>query len=230
MAATLASDVISRARFVLADAGVSGGERFALPVLFQMIRDGVQEIYFKKPWQCCRRNILQLTANTVAQSLPSEDGGFRNGTGLAAAAFLAPVRNKGAAGTSMGDAILPASLEVMDNTNPSWASTTAAASIIHTMADPVSRRAFYVYPAPSSAIYIEVAYIPESPEVTATTDEIQLAQSLINALVQYVCYRCIQADTSVDANQNLATSFYNSFVAALEVPGAINQTANKVKP
>jgi len=278
--ATKVSEIVSKVRFALTDAGSSGGERFPLPVLFSLITDGLKDIASKKPQQVAQRSSMIL-ANSTQQTVPAE-----------AEVFLYATRNKGNSkidldltpkanpsgtgattnapavngdtgrirltateanyeflpGTSFGAAILPASLSVMDNTDPEWYTAAASGTIIHAMADPIDQKKFFVYPKPlatpdendgtgSATLFysytgdpadlyptIEVAYVPKIVPITAMDEDLPFVQAFDTSLIQYVCYRAMQADSEADANGAMSTSFYNQYIATLDAPGAFIET------
>ena len=113
---------------------------------------------------------------------------------------------------------------------PDWHSAEAAAAIKHYVFDIKDPRTFYVYPRPSSAIYVEMSYSILPTECAALTSTIGILAIYSNALLDYIMYRALSADTEY-ADQPRANQHYNTFLQSLglklQVDRAIDPNVDK---
>ena len=75
---------------------------------------------------------------------------------------------------------------------------------------------FFVTPPAIAGTKVQAAYAAIPPEVTATTDTLDIALEYIDAVVNYACFRAKSKDSEY-ANAAEATAFYGAFNDALGV-------------
>ena len=221
MAITGAS-IISRAGTILQD---TTNVRWPVSELVQWFNDGQREIVLLKPEASVTNTVHQLTSGNTKQTLPS-----------AAIRLIDVVRNMGAAGATPGDAVRLVMREVLDAQRPGWHAETGAAAIKHYMFDRRDPKTFYVFPKPSSAIYLEVIYAVAPTDVTelngVVSGNLALDDIYSNAVLDYILYRAYSKDAEYAANAQRAAAHYQQFTASVgartATDGALSPVANSV--
>lgn len=150
------SRILDRAAKTLLD---ETGVQWAPSELLDHLNSGINWIVTNKPDEGAVNASFQLAANETKQTIPA--AGFQ---------FLDVVRNMGANGSTIGRAIYACRRTDLDHANADW-HTVSAAAIQHFMHDTRDPRVFYVYPRPTSALYVQLVYagVPATVGTAATT-------------------------------------------------------------
>lgn len=124
--------------------------------------------------------------------------------------FLNPRRNMGSSGTTPGRAIRMVERDLLDATDPLWHTRTGPA-VMDLVFDVNTPRQFYVYPAPESTTWIEIAYAARPLAIPNTgtagggelyamggssTQTITVDDEFTEDLVDYICARAHLIDTT----------------------------------
>ena len=193
----IASDVINRARYIAQDMGSTLRTSDAEMLLW--LSDAQFAVVLYKPDAYPVIGNIQLTANTVRQQLPA--GGVQ---------LLYLTHNMGAGGTTPGTAIRPTTIKDMTDSYPSWPTQTGA-EVKHYMSDDRSPQHFYVYPAPTSTLYVAGAYAGTPTDVTATGQTLTLQDIYRGPLVDYLVHRIFLKDTEDEANRDISQTAFAMF-------------------
>ena len=143
--------------------------------------------------------------------------------------LLDVVRNIGAAPDNKpGKAIRRTDRQLLDDSAPDWHTTKPAATIRHYVFDDRASKQFYCYPPALAGTRVETlqAELPAAIAETDTTGTLGIGREYLEAVVNFVCYRCHTKDSEYSATA-LAVAFYQAFEAAL---GIKNQTENAASP
>lgn len=197
--------IITRAGTILQD---TTNVRWPLTELVQWFNDGQREIALLKPEASVTNTTLQLTSGNTKQTLPS-----------AAIRLIDVVRNMGTDGDTPGSAVRLVMREVLDAQRPNWHSEAGAPTIKHFMFDKRDPKTFYVYPKPSSGVYLELVYSVSPTDVTesngAVSGNLSLDDIYSNAVLDYVLYRAYSKDAEYAANAERAVAHYQAFAASI---------------
>lgn len=214
-------EVFTRARYTLHDAA---SVRWPLPELLDYANDGVREMALHKPTIFTDHVELPLQRG-VWQVIP---GTYHH--------LVSITRNLASldatvAGRQGGRAVLALpSFQALENLIPSWSSPGVTAeskeidSFVRDIRDP---RAFHVYPPNDGTGLVEaiVAVTPADLDAPETPDDIASYEALevgisriyLNALTDYVLYRCYAKDANMPGSAQRAASHRQLFDAALGV-------------
>lgn len=195
-----ASTIVDRAGTILQD---TTSVRWPVAELVKWFNDAQREVVLLKPEASVTNTTLSLTQLSTKQSLPSV--GIR---------LIDVIRNMGSAGSTPGSAIRLVMREIMDSQRPNWHTETAA-SVKHFMFDSRDPKNFYVYPAPSAALYVELIYSVAPTEVTesagAAVGNLALDDVYANCILDYILYRAYSKDSEYAGNANRASAHYQAF-------------------
>lgn len=177
----LASDVLAKAKKILNDDNVV----YLDEEILGWLNDGRVQIVKDRPDAYTVRETVQLAAGT-AQTLPSE-----------CLALIDVPRNMGD-GSTPGNAITVMEKDKLDHWRPAWHSENANAVVKHFLANPLTPREYYVYPAQpvSGQGHVEQIVSKALPAVADDAD-IVLSDGWVNALVEFVCWRAHSKDADV---------------------------------
>lgn len=207
----IASDVMSRAKTILQDAGAV---RWLLTELATWINDGVREIAIRKPSATAANVILELDAGT-RQSIPA---GY--------ASLIRVYYNVGVAPSDApGAACSPVQREIIDASDPNWhdpTRVTRRAVARHVVTDPLDPMTFFVYPGNDgtgrlmcalSAMPVDFTIGAADPTDIASYEdvEINLLQSYQSALLDYVLYRAFSKDMQLAGASDRAVFHQSKF-------------------
>ena len=207
--ATATSVILTRATTLLQDPTFV---RWPLLELFNYISDGQKEACIHKPNAYVKALAVQLVAGT-RQALPAD--------GLV---LIDVVRNMGADGTTVGNAIRNVAREILDSNTPAWHKATASGVVKHYTFDPKAPKVYYVYPPQPNASmhYAELIYgaVPAdlvAPGSTAAISDfagtmITLDDIYAGPLLDYVMFRALSKESEY-ANKGLAEKYFALFVA-----------------
>jgi hypothetical protein len=201
----LASDIIVRAAHALFD---ETNVRWSKPELLRYITDGERQIVLLRPDAGSITATLTLVAGSK-QSIP-ESTGIR---------FLRAIRNMGVAPNpdTPGRAIRECSRVALDNEMPDWHFVNPTTTIQHYVFDNIAPKTFYVYPPAQPNTKIEVVYSAVPPPVTAEGQQLSLTDQYINALLDWVLYRCYAKDASYAGNMQRAQAHLEAFGNSLQM-------------
>lgn len=210
-------DVSDRARFLLKDAS---GVRWTDPEIIMWVNDACNEMVSIKPSSIVKRSVVKLTSGSL-QSVPVD-----------CVELLEVNRNMGLTGATPGDAIRPIQKEFLDTMIPGWGGNSVSSSYKVKFASKAQsdQNTYFVYP-PQPATnqgYVELVYGVVPVQVTAMADIIgkiapadtasYLTDNVVNAIADYVLYRCFSKDDEVTPNAQRALNHYQAFRAVFAPP------------
>lgn len=200
-----AASILSRATTILQD---TTNVRWPMSELTQWFNDAQREIVLLKPEASVLNTPVQLQTGNTKQTLPAS-----------AIRLIDIVRNLGADGLTPGAAVRIVAREVLDSQRPNWHSEAGQSVIKHFVFDPRDPRTFYVYPKPSSAVYLETVYSVAPAEVTESggvvSGNLALDDIYSNAVLDYVLYRAYSKDAEYASNGPRAAAHYQAFANAI---------------
>jgi hypothetical protein len=218
----LVSALFSRVKDVCQDDFV----RWTEAELLRWLSDGQREVVIHKPEASTLTGNVLLTGSTTRQNLPS-----------GALSLIDVTRNMGSGGTTPGRAIRLTAREILDAQRPTWHSETGS-EVRHFIYDARNPKAFFVYPAPNPAVYVEMVYCIEpgqrdtangaitSGDITASTKYTSLDDLYVGALVDYVLYRAYSKDAEYAGNAQRAVAHYTAFANAIGIRTASEGSRN----
>jgi len=187
--------------------------------LLRYINDAQREIVLQRPDSSLKTVPQLLTANDTRQVLPTD--GVR---------LIEVTRNLVSGGTQPGKAIRLTSREVLDAQVPLWHATTPVATISHFLFDIRNPRVFYVYPRPTSNVYVETIYSSAPQDLMSENDVLTLDDIYSNAVIAFVLMRAYQKDEDYARNLDAAgmwmQMFNGSIGARTQADGAVNPNNN----
>lgn len=196
-----AQTIIDRVRTQLIDTGSS--QRWTDAELVKWLSDGQRAAVAISPGCSSDTVTISLIAGTK-QYIP-DDGHM----------LLTIIRNVSSTG-SPGRAVRIASRELLDAQNPDWHSSSQTIIVQNYIFDPQQPKEFYVYPPNNGSGKLDIMYSILPPELTGLTDTIDIQEVYQTALVDYVLYRANQKDSDFAAGQQLAATYYASFIAYMQ--------------
>lgn len=209
--ATQTSVILSRATTLLQDPTFV---RWPLLELFGYLSDGQKEVCIHKPNAYVKTSAVQLVAGTK-QALPAD--------GLV---LIDVVRNMGANGSTVGNAVRNVAREILDSNSPGWHQVTASGVVKHYTYDAKAPKVYYVYPPqPNSSMhYVELIYGAVPADLVVPTPSAQIsdfAGTMITlddiyagALVDYVVFRAHSKEAEY-AIGGVADKYLQQFLARL---------------
>lgn len=200
----LASDIILRAAHLLFD---ESNVRWTKSELLRYISDGQRQIVLLRPDAGAVTATVTLVAGTK-QGIPASTG----------IRFLRAMRNMGSGGgETPGRAIRECSRVALDNEQPDWHSDTPTNVIQHYIFDNIAPQVYYVYPPAQAGTKVEIVYSAVPPAVTTEGQTLALTDQYINALLDWVMYRCYAKDASYAGNMQRAQAHLEAFGNSLQV-------------
>lgn len=203
-----ASVILSRAKDILQDIT---SVRWTEAELMRWLSDAQREVVLYRPEACVSNASVALAANSTKQSLPAN-----------ALRLLDITRNMGANGATPGRAIRLVHREIMDAQTPDWHTATASSEVLHYMFDARDPKNFYVYPRPSSTLYVEAIYSIAPTEIVTSTQTLSVEDIFANVLLDYLLYRAYTKDSDYAGNGQRAVAHYQAFANALGIKGNID--------
>lgn len=195
MGSILASAIINKAATLLFDAN---NVKWARTELLGWLNDAQRSIVSMIPEANSTQTVLQMVSGS-RQALPS-------GSWM----LLDVVRNMGSAGTTPGRAIARVDRTTLDESNPTWQSDTATASVsvyIYSMRD---RMNFYVYPPSNGSNRVEIIY-SKLPTDVAEGSAIEIQDIYQPAIMDYMLSRAFSKESPY-ANPQKALQYHQSFM------------------
>lgn len=201
----LASDIIDRVSTAIFDAT---SVRWAVPELLRHITDAERQIIVLRPDAGSITATLTLVAGSK-QSIPANTG----------IRFLRAIRNMGLSPSAdaPGRAIRECSRVALDNEMPDWHYANPAAVIQHYVFDNIAPKIFYVYPPAQAGTKIEAVYSAVPVAVTAAGQTLTLSDQFVNAVVDWVLFRCYAKDAAYAGNMQRAQAHLEMFANTLQV-------------
>jgi hypothetical protein len=214
------SKVLSRTDDLLLD---EDRVRWLLAERLRWVNDSMGAILNRRPAAFSITEVHSLVAGTK-QTIP--DGG---------SVLLDVVRNIASNGTTAGRVIRRTDRQLLDDADPDWHTKTAKAAIKNYTFDDRVPKVFYCYPPAIAGTKVEVmhAKLPTPVSEEGETGDIEIDGEYLEAVVNYVCYRCNLKDSEY-ASPAAAMAYYQAFEAALgvksqaEVAASPNQVNNSV--
>jgi len=126
--------------------------------------------------------------------------------------------NMGTDGLTDGRAVSLIDRHSLDDTLPTWRTTTAVTEIQHWMYDTeIDPKIFYVYPPSDGTGYVEMMYTVIPTELDETTDTVPLDDLYVNALQQFMLFKCFEKDSDNPNAQMRAQAHIQTFAGLLGV-------------
>lgn len=198
---TPVTDIIARAGRILFDVN---NVRWSEDELADYVTDAQRQIVFYRPDAHSVTEPLELTPSQSKQTLPA-----------GASRLLRVIRNMGANGATPGRSIREASRLALDSENPDWHTRTGA-YVEHYVFDNQSPKTLYIYPTVTATHYIEVVY-SKTPGAVTSSDNITLGDEYVNAILDWVLYRCFLKDAVYAGNPARASMHLQSFANDLGI-------------
>lgn len=178
MGTILASKIITDASTILQEEGLDWWQS-AECLLWLNI--GQRYIVQAHPEANLTTEAIALTTSSPKVSLPA--GGYQ---------LVTVTRNMGTGGATHGEFIRQITFEEMDTLLPGWMDTTQAPTtgpVELFLFDPRNPKVFYVYPAMTSAWYVEIVYAKTPTDIASTATAISLDDIWEPVLLDYLLYR-----------------------------------------
>lgn len=210
------ADVLKRTDDLLTD---EDRVRWTVAERIRWANEAMGAILTRRPAAFASRVVLQLAEGTFQQLAASDSQ------------LLDVVRNMGANGTTPGKVIRRTDRQLLDDSDPDWQTAKSAAQIKHFTFDDRAPTIFYCYPPAKAGIQVE-ALVSRLPAPVAETDEaasLDIGSEYLEAVVNYVCYRCNSKDSEFAAPA-VATAFYQAFEAALGIKSQTEAAASPNQP
>lgn len=205
-----ANEVMSRAATTLQD---EDSVRWTAPELLKYLNDGLREIVTLKPNALTKTVELELDEGTL-QTLPAQY-----------TVLSRVIRNMTSAGVGAGAIRSLDARSIMDSFIPGWQDDNKvpfAKSVVHVIHDMAEPRTFYVAPGNDGTGIIEavVGAFPNpvtgsGSNVSGYTDTVDLPDTYMNPLVDYVLYRAYSKDARLAGSAARAQAHYSVFRAAV---------------
>jgi hypothetical protein len=203
--AMLVGDIINKARIDLMDK--ASPYRWPDADMIGYLNEGMKLVAILKTSASLVTNQVALSAGT-RQELPS--GG------------LVPVRfgPNISSGNVIGKVPAVVGPGVLDGMIPDWNAHPANATVKFAVFSPDIPKAFWVYPPQpvSTAQKLEITYSALPAKVTATTDNIPLADEYEPALIDYVLYRAFAKDSEAPEALGRSQMSLSGFSTKLGLP------------
>lgn len=210
------SDVINRARILLNDTDAAGF-RWSNNELIDYINDAQLMIAVLRPDSSIGVAVATLVEGTK-QILPGD--GFR----------LQDVTRNIRPDNSPGRAIRITNRDTLDMFEPYWHSSAPRAEVKHFIYDEAAPMEYFVYPAVSAGVKVELRYTKRPAVVALVTDDLSLTDAYFEATFTYVMYRSYLKDAEFSGNAMLAAQYLQAFSGMLGVKlGKDNAFSPKIR-
>lgn len=216
-------EILSRVRTLLQD-DTDGdglkGIRWTTAELCGWLDDAYRELAVLDPDSFVTKTTFSVTASSVFQKLP--DGVIKLVDIIKATGRVRKIERA-----------------VLDDQLPGWYSASATANPEYYMYDPRTPEHFLLYPKPSSALTLTLAYVkvdsggttvPTTVSDAGAVAPIKVDDKYVSTLVNYMLYRCYLKDAEYAANSDRAIGYYNALQASLQAKLKVDdstQTTNK---
>lgn len=127
-----------------------------------------------------------------------------------------------------GRSISRTDLSLMSLAAPEWQNGKASKVVRQYMFDERSPSVFYVYPPVEEGVKVRASMASIPDQLTNAADIISINIEYVDALLNYVCYRCAAKDSEY-ANGGIASAYYGAYQTALgnESAGAQSTSPNR---
>ena len=129
--------------------------------------------------------------------------------------ILSAICNMGSGGTTPGLAIETLEKEVLNFRRPSWPSDTSNAVTNILIRDKQTPKIFYVWPPNTGGQQIQVVFSQIPANLAATTDTFPLDDIYIPSCVDYLIYRALGDENSIQYSLQKSQLYYKSFMQSL---------------
>lgn len=180
------------------------------------INAGVRDIATYRPKATTVSQNLLLTAGSTRQAVPADTIGV-----------LDLVCNMGATGTTPGRAITTVATERLSASAPNWRKDRGAA-VRHLVLDDRDPSAFYVWPAPSSAVYVEALLHKHPAPIAAMSEVLPLDNSYQNPLVDYVMHLAFAQEIEMPGRLELSAAHYAKYASTMGIKVQMAKKASAV--
>jgi hypothetical protein len=210
------SDVAARVAYLLID---PDHIRWSVEEIIAWMNESAGAIMTRRPAALARRSVVELDAGTLQT--------------IEGAMLLDVVRNFAANGTTPGGVIRRSDRQLLDDSDPDWHTSKPKTAVKQYTYDDRTPQIFYVYPPVVDGVKVEVLEAALPATIDAVGDSLDIGTEYLEAVVNYVCYRCNTKDSEY-ASPALAVSFYQAFESALgiksqtQVAASPNQPGNSV--
>ena len=152
--------------------------------------------------------ITALAAGT-SQTIPA--GYFR---------LLGVLNNMGPGGLTPGNAVRFLNKAILDSQYPGWMTSPPSDQVTYIVRDPFDPTAFYVYPPNSGLGHLQIVYSVPPPVITSILGTFPLDDSYIPACIDYIVYRCLAEQTTIQGALQKAQAYLQKFYYDLKSKGA----------
>ena len=169
------------------------------------INAGVRDIATHKPKATTISQNLMLSANSARQAVPAD-----------VIQLLDLNCNMGEDGSTPGRAISTVTAERMNAAIPVWRKQKGS-QVRHLVVDDRDPSAFYVWPSPSRAIYVEALVHKHPVAITAMSNTLPLDASYQNALVDFVMHMAYSQEAEMPERLSMAAAHYAKYAQTLGI-------------
>lgn len=195
--------------------------RWSIEERIRWANEALGAILTRRPAALTRRTVHPLVAGSL-QRIP--DGGSM---------LIDVTRNIAANGTTSGRPIRRTDRQLLDDSDPDWQTGRAKAEIRQYTFDDRMPTSFFTYPPAIAGTKVEVFDAALPADIAAVGDALSIGAEYLEAVVNYVCYRCNSKDSEF-ANGAVAAQYYQAFEASLgiksqsQAASSPNQPSNSV--
>jgi hypothetical protein len=127
----------------------------------------------------------------------------------------------------IGQTVTTVKKTALDHMLPGWMTFPQGASVSYVAKDEQNPLVFHVFPPVAAASKIKMLVSTPPDEVTADTTDFPLNKTYIPAFIDYMIYRCIGEETTVQNSQAKAAAYYNKFLQHLGIKTAVEKSNNE---
>lgn len=206
-------------------------ERYTQDSLVAALNDAQRVLAKYLPSSCSRVDAIKLSPGTRQSIRQIADTDILPGDGSTPAVargmrlISAPIRNMGANGATPGRAIRLVERIVLDQSDPTWHTSTARV-VTQATYDPQTPKVFYVCPGVPATpdVWIEVPWVVEPAEISpagtytvggGSATKLSVDDTFFDDIVNYVIARAYMKDAEVPGAMSLASAFTQSFVSSI---------------
>lgn len=188
--------------------------RWPLDERIRWINDAPGAIMNRRPAACSETVTVEL-----------EEGAIQR---IGGSLLMDVVMNVKADG-SAGRAIRRTDRQQVDDSDPDWQMSRPKSEIMHFIYDDRTPLLWYCYPPAVAGTKVLTVQVKAPEAVTDEADTLKMNPEYMEAVVNYVCFRCKSKDSEF-ANGADATVYYQAFEAALGVKTQADLAASPNQP
>lgn len=204
--ATTAQSIIDKAAFLLNDVG---NVRWTTTEMLGWLSDGQREAV-----------VIFPELNPVSAAFTLAAGASQDASSITDLHQILRIpRNLAADGVTSGRAMTVVSADMLDTYDPDWHSGTKSSTIKHYCFDPRFPKVFQVYPPAVAGSKVQVRYAGLPAIISSLSSNITLADSVVSALVDYLCYRALTKDAEfgdISAKAAAHRSLFEGAIGAMK--------------